>query len=321
MSGTVSMSNTSVFTAPPHPVDAPRAAGSALSSTATATIKPASSLKRQMAFADAELAAHGLTPLGVHDLRLPERIRHHADVAHPYAVGKARAERLDDGFLGRKTHGEKAHGPLALLEQRVFLVEQQPPSEMLAELEPGLLDALRLKNIGADTEDHERAATISAFIFATAPRESVEQRLRHHRVTDVQLHDFGNGGHRRHVVVVKPVPRMDREPERLGTPRRDPDALELERRSCRRTHLRKRRYAAPRPAPRPRRWPRAASRRDPRTATRGCRARRAADTRRRSCPADRPRRGRLPSSAPPAARARDSSPTADDASRTPAWFP
>jgi hypothetical protein len=39
---------------------------------------------------------------------------------------------------------------------------------VLAEARPRLLDALHFQYVGADPEDHARAATISAFIFATA---------------------------------------------------------------------------------------------------------------------------------------------------------
>ena len=125
--------------------------------------------EREMPLADAELPAQRAAALRVDDLRLPERVRHHADVAHPDAVREARAERLDDRFLRREPHREKAHGPLRLREQRELLVEQQPAREVLAEPLPRLLDALRLQDVGADAEDHARAATMSAFIFATAP--------------------------------------------------------------------------------------------------------------------------------------------------------
>ncbi len=122
-----------------------------------------------MALAHAELLAQSTAAFRVDDLRLPQRIRHHADVAHPDTVREARTERLDDRFLGREPHGEKAHGALRLREQRKLLVEQQPARKMLAEPLPRLLDALRLQDVGADTEDHARAATIRALIFATAP--------------------------------------------------------------------------------------------------------------------------------------------------------
>jgi hypothetical protein len=39
---------------------------------------------------------------------------------------------------------------------------------VLAEPLPRLLDALRLQHVGADAEYHVRAATISAFMRATA---------------------------------------------------------------------------------------------------------------------------------------------------------
>ena len=122
-----------------------------------------------MALAHAELPAQGAAALRVDDLRLPELVRHHADVAHPDAVREARAERLDDRFFRREPHREKAHGRFAFANSCELLVEQQPAREMLAEALPRLLDALRLQDVGADTENHERAATMSAFIFATAP--------------------------------------------------------------------------------------------------------------------------------------------------------
>ena len=122
-----------------------------------------------MTFADAELAAQGAAALGIDDLRLPELVRQHADVAHPDAVRETRAERLDDRFLGGEPHREKPHGALRLGEQRELFVEQQTAREVLAEPLPRLLDALRLQNVRADTEDHARAATMSAFILATAP--------------------------------------------------------------------------------------------------------------------------------------------------------
>ena len=101
--------------------------------------------EREMPLAHAELPAHGAAALRVDDLRLPQLVRHHADVAHPDAVRETRAERLDDRFLGGEPHREKAHGPLRLREQRELLVEQQPAREVLAEPLPRLLDALRLR--------------------------------------------------------------------------------------------------------------------------------------------------------------------------------
>jgi hypothetical protein len=39
---------------------------------------------------------------------------------------------------------------------------------VIAEAFPGLLDARNLQHVGADAVNHDRAALINAFIFATA---------------------------------------------------------------------------------------------------------------------------------------------------------
>src|SRR5262249_44289812 len=104
-----------------------------------------------------------------HDLGLAEPVREHADVADPDAVRETRAERLHDRLLGCEAHREEAHRPLARREQPVLVLEKQAAREVLAEARPRLLDAVDLEDVGADPVDHARAATISAFIFATAP--------------------------------------------------------------------------------------------------------------------------------------------------------
>ena len=84
------------------------------------------------------------------------------------AVREPGADRLHDRFLRREAHREKPHGPLGFGEQALLLVEQQTPREMVAEARVGPLHAFDLEYVRADAENHERAATISAFIFATA---------------------------------------------------------------------------------------------------------------------------------------------------------
>ena len=71
--------------------------------------------------------------------------------------------------LAAKRIARNRTGRFAFANSCELFVEQQATREMLAEALPRLLDALRLQNVRADTEDHARAATMSDFIFATAP--------------------------------------------------------------------------------------------------------------------------------------------------------
>ena len=214
--------------------------------------------QREMSLADAELATQGAAALRVDDLRLPELVRQHADVAHPDAVREPRAERLDDRFFRGEPHREEPHGALGLREQRELFVEQQPAGEVLAEPLPRLLDALRLQDVGADTEDHARAATMSAFILATAPAKPSNSACATIAWPMLSSTIAAHRRDRRHVVVVQPVAGVHDEPESASARGRRLDTRELARRAGARSPRRTPRCAARRPARPPPRSPRSA---------------------------------------------------------------
>ena len=81
-----------------------------------------------MAFADAQAVAHFGAALRIDHFRLAPGVLHDAHVADPHAVRKARAHALDDGFLGGKAHGQKAHRPRACVR-----AARAPPASADAE--------------------------------------------------------------------------------------------------------------------------------------------------------------------------------------------
>ena len=145
--------------------------------------------QREMAFADAELAAQRAAALGVDDLRLAELVRQHADVAHPNAVRETGAERFDDRFLGREAHREKAHGALRLGEQRRAprraargARSARRSAATSSRRAPPARRPCRCRRSRACSH-HQRLH------LRDRAREAVEQRLRDDRVADVELDD------------------------------------------------------------------------------------------------------------------------------------
>ena len=152
-------------------------------------MRPASSLSVRCPSPTPSLRHSARPRCRVDDLRLPELVRHHADVAHPDAVREAGAERLDDRFLGREAHREKAHGPFRFREQRELFVEQHAAREVLAEALPGPLDALGLQICRCRYRRSRARSHHERLHFGDGAREAVEQRLRDDRVPDVELDD------------------------------------------------------------------------------------------------------------------------------------
>ena len=138
-SGTVSMSNTSVFIA--------ASAGDVLPCRALAPglarrrfehghgdDQPGLVGERDVPVADAELAAHLLAARRIDHFGPAPGVLHHAHVANPDAMREARAHGLDDGLLGGETHREKPFGSPRFAELRAFGRHQQAVDEMVAVL-------------------------------------------------------------------------------------------------------------------------------------------------------------------------------------------
>ena len=217
--------------------------------------------EREMPLAHAELPAQRAAALRVDDLRLPELVRHHADVAHPDAVCEARAERLDDRFLGREPHREKAHraaspSRTAQTPRRATAGARSArrTAATSSRRAPPARRRCRCRRSRA-RRHHER------FHLRDGAGEAVEQRLRDDRVADVELDDRAHRGDRRHVVVVEPVTGVHDEAERRARARLQPRCARARARRRRRSPRRRRPCAARRRARRPRRSPRSARRR------------------------------------------------------------
>ena len=112
-SGTVSMSNTSVFIGVAPQAGRLRACARVSSSRRRLEHghrddEPGFVGERDMAVADAQLAPHLLAARRIDHFGLAPRVLHHAHVANPDAVRETRAHGLDDGLLGGESHGEKS---------------------------------------------------------------------------------------------------------------------------------------------------------------------------------------------------------------------
>ena len=203
--------------------------GAALSSTATATMSPASSVSVTCP-APMPSLRRTFSPRGEYTTSgRPQEFCTTPTSRIQMPCANPGAHRLDDGLLGGKTHRQKPLGSPCFAELLAFGRHQQPLDEAIAVLVVEPLHARGLEHVDADAEDHRRAPSIRAFMSRTARSRPIKIARATMQWPMLSSTISRDRCHRRHVVVGESMPGVHLEADIGGALRRGGQAFELAR--------------------------------------------------------------------------------------------
>ena len=117
--------------------------------------------KADMAAPYAEPCTNATAPVGPDDYGTAPVVIENANVSQPDTVRKARAHRLDRGFLARETHGEKTHRVFGTAIELELFIHENAACKMLTVAVINALHAASFDDIGTNSENHA-PVTLSA---------------------------------------------------------------------------------------------------------------------------------------------------------------